>query len=139
MAGEFDFLKEMGLSADDFKGKSKKQVMEIIVQKSKEANDKLAGEQVKELIDNVKTKLPKFKEQFEKPIEIYVKSVGTKKSATAVKVVGYNPDKKTYIVYKNDDKVYQIPEGDLITTEDEYADNQPKKGGSKAKSKTKKT
>ena len=140
MADNFDFLKELGLKPENLKGKSKKAIMEMIAERSKNRTAELAGEQEKELIDNIKSKLPNIKKTFENPFEILVKKVGQKESVTAVKVVGYCPyiKDRPYIVFKSGDKVNYVSESDLIKTEDELADarakdKEKKKAGRKPK------
>ena len=122
MTENFDFLSELGIKPEELKGKSKKEIMDMIVERSSEKTKELTGEQEVESIENIKSKLPKVKEMFENPFEIMVKEVGQTKTPTPVKVVGYNYDnnESLYIVYKGG-KLFQIPESDLIKTTDELA------------------
>lgn len=131
MAGDFDFLKELGLSTEDFKGKSKYEITQIVEEASRKRKAELEKEEEKSLLENIKTKLPGFKDQFKNPIKIFATGVGQSGKASEVSVIGYNPfnpEGKNYIVTKlKGDKVYQISENDMIKTESALAENRKKK------------
>jgi hypothetical protein len=117
MAGEFDFSKDLGFTADDFKGKSKSEATELIIKRATAKKEAFESEAEKELIENIKSKLPELEKFFEKPFQIYVKEVGQRKKPTPVKVVGYIVENKSIIVSYNE-KLYQIKNNDLIKSAD---------------------
>jgi hypothetical protein len=124
MADNFDFMKELGIDPDELKGKSQFEIMELISQASSKRKTELESDKDKELFENVMTKLPGIKEQFEKPFKIYAKNVGQNKKAEEVFFVGYNhfsPEGKNYLVTKPDGKkIFQVAENNLIKNKEEY-------------------
>jgi hypothetical protein len=110
--------KAAGLSESELKGKSLDDQIKLITKKMKEEKETLELESAKEFIDNYKNQIPKLKGFFEKPFDIYVKKVAQRKSPTTVQVVGYNPNLSTVIVV-NGDKIYQIPDDDLVKSMDD--------------------
>jgi hypothetical protein len=126
MSSDFDFLKDLGLKGDDFKDKSKLEIIDLISKKAAEKKQVIESEAEKELIENVNSKLPEVQKFFEKPFQIYVKEVGQKKKPSPVTVVGYIAETESVVVYFND-KLFQILENNLIKSADVLAElNAPK-------------
>jgi hypothetical protein len=113
--------KAAGLSESELKGKSPKELIKLLTSSLKEQQATIEIEAGKEYIGNYEKKLPKLIESLKEPFEVYVKSIGQKKSPTSVKVVGYNKDDedgKNTVVYYNS-KYYQVKDDDLIKSIDE--------------------
>jgi len=126
MAGDFDFFKDLGLSPEDFNGKSKAAAMSIIAKRAKEREKLVIEESKKELFDNAKTKFPAFKKQLETSFQVYAK----KSASTAPKpynVVGYDPINKTVILTADGKSFAYVQETALIKTEREYEEAKPPK------------
>ena len=113
--------KEAGISENELKGLSLKDQIKLITKKMVEEHDSLEMEQAKNYIFNFEKKLPKLTELLHESFEIYVKSVGQKKSPTVVPVVGYNGSTKEVIVFQNE-KLYPINEKDLIKSMEELSE-----------------
>jgi hypothetical protein len=126
MANEYDIYKSLGLKPEDCKGKTEAEIMDLILLRASEQKESILASQEKLLIENAKTQLSKLKEQFEKPFEIFAKTVGQKKSLTKVKVVGYNATNKTYIVITTGEKTFSMSENDVITSESELKEAKEK-------------
>jgi hypothetical protein len=126
MADNFDFMKELGIDPAELKGKSQFEIFELISQASSKRKIELESDKNKELFENVMTKLPEIKEQFEKPFKIYAKNVGQNKKAEEVFFIGYNhfnTEGKNYLVTKLDGKkIFQVSESNLIKNKEEYAE-----------------
>jgi hypothetical protein len=121
--------KAAGLSDNELKGKSKEELIKLLAGSLKEEQEAIKIEAEKEYIGNYEKKLPKVIEALKEPFEIYVKSVGQKKSPTPVKVVGYNKDDeegKHTVVYYNS-KYFQLKDDDLIKSIDELVNLTGKK------------
>jgi hypothetical protein len=113
--------KAAGLSENELKGKSPKELIKILTSSLREQQEAIEIEAGKEYIGNYEKKLPKLIEVLKEPFEIYVKSVGQKKSPTPVKVVGYNKDDeegKNTVVYYNS-KYHHVKDDELIKSIDE--------------------
>jgi hypothetical protein len=113
--------KVAGLSDNELKGKSPKELIKLLTSSLREQQEAIEIEAGKEYIGNYEKKLPKLVETLKEPFEVYVKSVGQRKSPTPVKVVGYNKDdadRKNTVVYYNS-KYYQVKDDDLIKSIDE--------------------
>lgn len=112
--------KAAGLSDNELKGKSKEELIKLLAGSLKEEQEAIKIEAGKEYIGNYEKKLPKLIEALKEPFDIYVKSVGQKKSPATVKVVGYNDDgeEKNIVVYYNS-KYYQVKDEVLIKSLDE--------------------
>jgi alpha-tubulin suppressor-like RCC1 family protein len=127
MAGEFDFLKDLGFSPEDFKGMSKSEAADRIAKRAKENKKIFEGQERDELFENAKVMLPKFKEHFSGGFRVFAADIGASTKPAAVSVVGYNPATNEYVVYK-DGKYYYKPENKIPKTEKEYnAAIKPKK------------
>ena len=132
MANIDEVLKKIGLTAKQLEEMSDAEAIDTISTGIGKAKDEIASEKDKELLDNAKVKLPKLKEQFEKPFKIYALNVAQSKNATDIFVVGYNPFIKKYIVTRPDQyKNNIVGEEDIITTDKELKANQKKRAGSK--------
>ena len=119
MAMDFKALaKAAGISENELKGLSTKDQIRLITKKMYEEKQNIEIEQAEAYISNYEKKLPKFKEAFEQPLEIYVKKVGQKKSPTPVTIVGYNTAKGEVVAFVNE-KLYSIPDWDLVKSMDE--------------------
>jgi hypothetical protein len=128
--------KAAGLSDNELKGKSKEELIKLLAGSLKEEQEAIKIEAGKEYIGNYEKKLPKLIEALKEPFDIYVKSVGQKKSPATVKVVGYNKDDgegKNIVVYYNS-KYYQVKDDVLIKSLDELINltgKKPKKSPGK--------
>ena len=137
MAIDFNALaKAAGISENELKGLSTKEQIKLITRKMNEEKQNIELEQAGAYISNYEKKLPKFKEIFEEPFEIYVKKVGQKKSPTPVSVIGYNASKDEIVTIVNE-KLYSVPDYDLVKSMDELMNlvntRKPRgKGGKKA-------
>jgi hypothetical protein len=135
--------KAAGLSDNELKGKSPKELIKLLTSSLREQQDVIEIEAGKEYIGNYEKKLPKLIEALKEPFEVYVKSVGQKKSPTTVKVVGYNKDDeegKHTVVYYNS-KYHQVKDDDLIKSIDELMNltrKKPKGNTGSGKKNTKK-
>lgn len=128
-------LKAAGLSEDDYKGKSTKELIKLISQTFKEAEAEIDLEAQQSCIENYEQKLPQLSELLKEPFELFVKEVGQKKSATPVKVVGFNSETSEIIAYHNE-KYYQIKETEIIKSRDELGNIlslKPTRGGGRKK------
>ena len=124
-----------GLSETELRGKSLGEQIKLITQKMNEEKEALEIESVKELVDNYTKQVPKLKNAFETPFELYVKKVGQRKSPTSVPVVGYNHYTSSVIVLFGD-KLYQIEDGDVVKSVDDFMvakQNKKTKSGTKKK------
>jgi hypothetical protein len=122
-------VKAAGLSENELKGKSPKEVIKLLTASLREQEEAIEIEAGKEYIGNYEKKLPKLIETLKEPFEVYVKTVGQRKSPTPVKVVGYNKDDdegKNTVVYYNS-KYYQVKDDDLIKSIDELMNLTTKK------------
>ena len=130
-----------GISENELKGKSAKEQIKLISKKMSDEQSKIEIEEAKTYISNYEKSIPKLITQFEKPIEIYVKKVGQKKSPTIVSIVGYNGTTKELVAFYNE-KHCSIPETDLIKSNDELMgilnNKKPKKTRKETKGGTKK-
>ena len=119
MAMDFKALaKAAGITEDELKGLSTKDQIKLITKKMKEEKENIEVEQSGIYISNFEKKLPKFKDSLDQPFEIYVKKVGQKKSPTPVTVIGYNVGKDELVALVND-KLYTIPDDDIVKSMDE--------------------
>jgi hypothetical protein len=131
-----------GLTDNELKGKSPKELIKLLTGSLKEQEKTIEIEAGKEYIGNYEKKLPKVIEALKEPFEVYVKSIGQKKSPTPVKVVGYNkddPEGKYTVVYYNS-KYYEVKDNDLVKSIDELmnlTDKKPKDKTGMAKRKPK--
>jgi hypothetical protein len=128
--------KAAGLLESDLKGLSLDKQIKLITDKMKEEKEALEAEQAKEYIDNYKTQVPKLKDFLEKPFEIYVNSVGQRKTPTIVQVVGYNSNTQNLIVLFSE-KLYQIEQDKLIKSSDELTKEKTRAKAGTGKKKTK--
>jgi hypothetical protein len=130
--------KAAGLSEDELKGKSPKELIELLTSSLNKQQESIEFEAKKEYIGNYEKKLPKLIELLKEPFEVYVKKVGQKTSPTPVKVIGYNKDdpegKKTVVYYKS--KYYQVKDDVLIKSMDELMNLTDKKPKEKTGKKT---
>jgi hypothetical protein len=113
--------KAAGISDNELKGKSPKELIKLLTSSLKEQQETIEIEAGKEYIGNYEKKLPKLIEALKEPFDIYVKSVGQRKSPTPVKVVGYNKDDedgKNILLYYNS-KYYPVKDDNLIKSIDE--------------------
>jgi hypothetical protein len=126
MAGDFDFLKDLGFSPDDFKGKSQAQALDFIEKKAKTQKKVVIEESKKELFDNAKTKFPAFKKELETSFQVYAK----KSASTGPKlfnVVGYDPISKEVILTADGNSFTYVKETALIKSEREFEEAKPAK------------
>jgi hypothetical protein len=135
MADLLEMAKAVGLAENDIKGKSDMEAMALIAQAFEKAKLKIEAEADNKYIDNLNGQLPKLQNLLAEPFDIYVKKVGQKRSATPVRVVGFNSETQEIIVCHNK-KVYSIEAGDQIKSADELAEARSVK---KPKKQTKKT
>lgn len=119
MAGEFDFMKDLGFSPEDLKGKTKAEALSIIEKKAKDKRKTILEDTKKELFENAKSKFPDFKAKFSDMFHVYVKPLGASTKPTDILVVGYNPFAKE-IFGMNGSKAVHVPETDLIKSDKEY-------------------
>jgi hypothetical protein len=112
--------KAAGLSENELKGKSPKDLIKLLTSSLKEQSETIEIEAGREYISNYEKKLPKLIESFKEPFEIMVKSIGQKKSPTPVKAVGYNDIGGGEIVVYYNSKYYQVKDNDLIKYLDEF-------------------
>jgi hypothetical protein len=135
--------KAAGFSENEVKGKSKEELIKLVAGSLKEQQEAIKIEAEKEYIGNYEKKLPKLIEALKEPFEVYVKSVGQKKTPTPVKVIGYNKDDedgKKMVVYYNS-KYHQVKDDDLIKSHDELMNltrTKPKRNIGSGKKTTKK-
>jgi hypothetical protein len=113
-------LKAAGISETEMNGKSLNDQIKLITKKMKDNQEELELEQAKTYISNYDKLIPKVKSSLEQSVEIYVKSVGQKKTPTVVPVVGYNAATKDIIVFLNE-KLYSVKEEDLIKSLDDLS------------------
>jgi hypothetical protein len=133
--------KAAGLTENELKGKSAKELIKLLTSSLKEQEETIELEAGKEYIGNYEKKLPKLIESLKEPFEVYVKSIGQKKSPTPVKVIGYNKDDedgKNTVVYYNS-KYYQVKDEDLIKSIDELMNLTGKKSNGASVPRKKKT
>lgn len=128
--------KAVGISENEFKGKSLDEQIKLISKRINEEKEDLKMEAAKEYLDNYKNQVPEVKDLLGKPFEIYVKKVGQKKTPTTVQVMGYNSNAQTLIVLFSD-KLYQIKDEDLIKSPDELIKEKPRAKTGTGKKKTK--
>jgi hypothetical protein len=119
MAGDFDFLKDLGFSPDDFKGLSRTDAADLIEKRVKEKKKVFLEESKKDLFENAKTKFPELKAKLDNPFRVYVKPLAASTKPSSVIVVGYIPKTKEIIVY-NGAKIIRVSENDLIKNDKEY-------------------
>jgi hypothetical protein len=125
-----------GISENELKGKSLDEQIKLVTKRMKEQKENMEIAEAKTVISNFEKKLPKLIDQLQEPFEIYVKSVGQKKTPTVVSVVGYNGFTKEVIVYLNG-KNYPIKQSELVKSVEELANLKTKKstGGTTKKPK----
>ncbi len=128
------FAKTAGLTENDIKGKTVKQIIKLAAKKANENADKDELEEAKPYFSNYEKLLPRFKESIEKPFELYVKTVGQKKTPSIVPVIGYNSigKEKGIVVFFNE-KYYTISENNIIKSIEELAPLLKKSKGTKNK------
>ena len=135
MALDFKALaKAAGITENELKGLSTKEQIKLITKRMNEEKQSIEEEQAGVYISNFEKKLPKFKETLDQPIEIYVKKIGQKKTPTPVSIIGYNAGNDELVAFFNE-KLYSIPDGDLVKSMDELMNlvnnKKPKGSGDK--------
>jgi hypothetical protein len=119
MASDFDFLRDLGFSPDDFKGLSKTDATDLIEKRAKEKKKVFLEESKKDLFENAKTKFPELKAKLDNPFQVYVKPLAASSKPSSVVVVGYIPKTKEIVVL-NGTKITHVSENDLIKNEKEF-------------------
>jgi len=108
----------------DVKGKSDKEIMELISNAWEQEKSTIEQNAKQEFIDNAAKKLPDVKKQFEKPFEVWLEKVQNAKKPECLPVVGYNPKTSSVIVAKpvkgadgkTTYKIFQVEEKFVITS-----------------------
>ena len=108
-----------GVSEDELKGKTLGDQIKLITKKMNDEKDSIETENAKIYISNYEKQIPKLRDFLQKPIEIYVRSVGQRKTPTSVPVVGYNGLTKEFVVCYNE-KLYSLKDSETLKTFDEF-------------------
>jgi len=127
--------KMAGISDDDLKGKSSRELIKIMFNRLDGELGEIEMESAKECVSNTDGPMSELKRKLEKPFEIYVKKVGQKKSPAVVPVVGYNASTGDTLVLFGG-KIFSVGKDDMINSMEELAVlMEPGKGKAKRKKK----
>jgi hypothetical protein len=124
-----EILDMAGHSEADLKDKSQDEIIKLSTASIKTVNSKMREKTDKIYLENAEKKFPKYKENATEGLLVYVKNLKKNlKSESLVKFLTINPDNSKLIVLSAD-KLYQVEESNLITTQSELDKiiNPPKK------------
>jgi hypothetical protein len=123
---DLEFAKQFGLSEKDFSGKDRDGQEKILDEAYKKFKKTFALRNETEAFENAKTAIPKVKEFFQKPINVWVKPRGKEKQAFKVHIIGYSTLKDKVLAVKPESaseklKVLQYDISEIILTADDLA------------------